>query len=453
MSATIAACSTAPGAGAIAIVRLSGPEAISAADFFFHPKNGASFSSLKPRTVYYGEFSDACGRTLDFCTAFFVKGPRSYTGEDVVEINCHGSQALVAEVLSNLYAHGVRPAEAGEFTKRAFLNGRMDLFEAEAVADLISAESAAEVRNAAAQLKGALGETLKSVRGELLQLVSHFYAAVDFPDEGVDPFMLDKAKEVLEDCIGRIGRLYRTFDRGRFLKEGIPVVIAGKPNVGKSSLLNALCGEDKAIVTHHPGTTRDIVEARLRTPELTLHLMDTAGIRESADELERLGIVRSERALSEAYLAVCVFDASSPLDENDLKVMELCRDIPSIAVLNKSDLPGRLIFDGREEAFDEVIALSAKTGEGIDRLVDVLKTRIHRGASEESIITNARQANALRRAAERLNDASASIGEGMTPDAVVMDIEGALAALGEITGETVREEIIENIFSRFCVGK
>ncbi|MCX7615143.1 MAG: tRNA uridine-5-carboxymethylaminomethyl(34) synthesis GTPase MnmE [Clostridiales bacterium] len=454
MNTTIAACSTAPGAGAIGIVRMSGPEAIFAADFFFHPKGSARFADLKPRTVYYGEFTDKNGQILDLCTAVFFKAPNSYTGEDIVEIDCHGSQALIAEILTCLFEYGVKPALPGEFTKRAFLNGKIDLASAEAVIDLITAQNAAAVKNAASQLKGSLGDKLKRVRQELLNLVSHFYAVVDFPDEGVDPFLISEATKTLISSTKQIEQLLRTYNRGRFLKEGIPVVILGKPNVGKSSLLNALCGEDKAIVTPYAGTTRDIVEAKLRTTGSLLSLMDTAGIRESGEEIEKIGITRSKQAVEKAQFAIAVFDGSRPLDENDREVIDLCRQISSIAVVNKSDLIKKLDLSQLEKTFEKIVEVSAKTGDGLSLLEEALseKTGLNQDFSD-SLITNIRQAEALRGALDRLTEASNSIETGITPDAVVMDIEGALFHLGEITGETVKEEIISNIFSRFCVGK
>ncbi|MDP4108793.1 MAG: tRNA uridine-5-carboxymethylaminomethyl(34) synthesis GTPase MnmE [Bacillota bacterium] len=455
MSHTIAACSTAPGTGAIGIVRISGPEALDAAGFFFRPKNGLRLQELKQHTVYYGEFNDGDGNTLDLCNIFYAKGPGTYTGEDIAEIYCHGSKALIAEILRCLFGYGVRPAEPGEFTKRAFVNGKMDLAEAEAVIDLISSENSSAVKNAAAQLKGALSGRLKDIRDRLLNLVSHFYAVVDFPDEGVDPFLLDEAFNALNVSAGKLEELTESFGRGQLLTEGIPVSILGKPNVGKSSLLNSLCGEDRDIVTPVAGTTRDVIEARLKMSDLIIRVMDTAGIRESADEIEKIGIERAKSALESSRLAICVFDASLPLDDNDRKVTGLCREIPAIAAINKSDLKKVINTDGFDSLFRQVIEVSAVTGDGIKALTDAIirETRAESGDSWGGIITNVRQENALKEALLCLKQAESSLRSGMTPDAVILDIEEALSKLGEITGETVREEIVNNIFSRFCVGK
>ncbi len=442
---TIAACSTAAGIGAIGIIRMSGSESLP-----IMQKHFRAFRETPPQShkMIYGEFRSAQGELLDLCMAVYLQNPGTYTGEDMVEIYCHGSDALIREILRQLYASGAEPAKPGEFTKRAFLNGKMDLANAEAVIDLIEADSQASVRNAASQLKGMLSDKLLEIKDSLLGVAAHFYAVVDFPDEELDPFLISETEETLVKAEKTLGELRRSYERGRFLKEGTPLVIVGRPNTGKSSLLNALCGKDRAIVTAIPGTTRDIVEARIQIEGNTYLLRDTAGIWEATDQVEQIGIEKAYEAMDEAVGVLLVLDGSEKLTEEDKRLLEATKDRDRIVIRNKDDIEKKEI-----EGID-AFPISAKTGEGIDALCEEIHRRYHmQESAERTVITNIRQARALERAENAVKNAIGSLRDGMTADVVVMDIEMALNDIGEITGETASEKIVSEIFSRFCVGK
>ena len=453
MSDTIAAVATGTGVSAIGIVRVSGPLSVSLMDALFRPADGKAMSQHRDRQLVYGKLLDEKGRTLDLCLCTLSRAPRSYTGEDTAELQCHGSPVVLRSALEALFALGARQAAAGEFTKRAFLNGRMDLTQAEAVVDIIDAETPLAARNAASQLGGAISRRTEEIYQNLTHICSHYHAVLDYPDEDLDLFTLTGYEGTLRDAAARLDRLLETCRRGQVLKHGVRAVILGRPNVGKSSLLNALAGYDRVIVTDVPGTTRDTVEETVRVGRHLLRLLDTAGIRESTDPIEQLGVARAEDAAARADLALFVCDGSVPLGDEDRRAMDTAEAAPnSIALINKTDLG--CAVEPSDLYFEYVVPVCAKTGEGLDLLESALDFCFPEDEPcDGSILTNARQAGAVLRARQSLDSALAALTRGQTPDAVLLDVEAAMAALGEVTGRTVREDIVNRIFERFCVGK
>lgn len=455
MSTTIAAIATGPAAGPIGIIRVSGPQTLAIVDRIFTPQGGGALSARPSRLLTYGALHARDGSVIDHCLCCVMHAPGSYTGEDMAEIQCHGSPAVLSETLAALFASGARQAEPGEFTQRAFLAGKMDLSGAEAVHDLVTAATAQAAENAAAQLNGAVGSRVRDIRQCLVELVAEFLAVVDYPDEEIDSNLFDRACEILDGATRALYDLAETYERGRILREGIPCAILGRPNAGKSSLLNALAGFDRAIVTSVPGTTRDVIEETIRIGAVVLHLFDTAGLRDTQDPVEKIGIDRAMKQAQASALILAVFDSSDDISDDDLMVIARTHGKRTIAVLNKSDLPSALDVATIRRHFEHVIAVSAKNGDGLQELYDLIPqvAGMNGMSFDGSIITNARQAAALVRAAERCEAAFGAAQAGMTPDAVVMDAEGAIAALGEITGQAVRDDIVATIFDKFCVGK
>lgn len=453
MSHTIAAISTGTQISAIGIIRLSGDECAKIAEQVFRCKNGIPLSCAPNRKLILGSLKDKQGRIIDQCMAVYTRGPHSYTGEDTVEFHCHGSPAVLAAGLEALYLAGAAPAKRGEFTKRAFLNGQLDLTQAEAVIDLIEADTADAAANAAGQVSGALQKKLAPVYQSLTDLCSHFHAVLDYPDEDIDEFELNSYRSPLKDAAKSLYALLMTYGQGRILRQGVAAAIVGKPNVGKSSLLNALAGFERVIVTDVAGTTRDTVEESVMVGSTRLRLIDTAGIRETSDKIEAMGVQRSKEAVLNADLALFVCDGSKPLDDDDRKVIDACLDAEnSIALINKGDL-GSMVQPS-DLPFMHVIQICAKNGEGLDQLANVIDS-IFAGSSpcDGTVLTNARQYDAIRRAYEAMLSTLQGMQLGYTPDAVLTDIETAMAAIGEVTGTTVREDITGRIFERFCVGK
>jgi len=456
----IAAIATAPVPSAIGVVRVSGEGCHALCDRVFRAADGRAFSSRPPRTLIYGDILDETGAVLDRGLAVRFSAPHSYTGEDSAEFDCHGSPVVLQEVLRALCAFGARQAQAGEFTRRAFLNGRMDLTQAEAVIDLIDAETAAAAKNAAAQMGGALRRKLEAVQDILLDVTSRFYAVVDYPDEDVADVRPQDLSAALDSACAVLDGLLDTCARGRVLKLGVRTAIVGRPNVGKSSLLNALAGYDRAIVTPVPGTTRDTVEESCLCGGVRLRLVDTAGLRDTADPVERLGVARARAALESAELVLAVADGSAPFTPEDAAALRLAADAPHwILIWSKADLragPQRTAPPAAPaRAPDAVVSVSCVTGEGLDALAHAIAVLYPSASPAEagSLLTDQRQEDAARRAREALCRAREALRAGLTPDAVLTDAEEALSAVGELTGRTAREDIVERIFSRFCVGK
>ncbi|MBE6924543.1 MAG: tRNA uridine-5-carboxymethylaminomethyl(34) synthesis GTPase MnmE [Ruminococcaceae bacterium] len=453
MSDVIAAVSTGNQVSAIGIIRLSGDGCIQVAEAVLTLYNKKSLSQMPDRQLCLGLLHDKQGRTIDQCMAVCSRAPHSYTGEDTVEFHCHGSPAVLAAGLEALYLAGARPAQRGEFTKRAFLNGQLDLTQAEAVIDLIEADTADAAANAAGQVGGTLKRRLHPVYDDLTNLCSHFHAVLDYPDEDIEDFGLSAYEDILRTDAKTLHTLLNSYGQGRILRQGVAAAIVGKPNVGKSSLLNALAGYERAIVTDIPGTTRDTVEESVMLGATRLRLIDTAGIRQTSDTVEAIGVERSKKAIEDADLVLFVCDGSQPLSFDDEEIIDLCCDHQNaIALINKSDLGNRV--SPSDLPFMTIIHICAKTGEGLDLLVDTVDQFFEGSAPcDGSILTNARQFDAVRRAHDSIQAALQGLKLGLTPDAVLIDVEAAMSAMGEVTGATVREDITARIFERFCVGK
>ncbi len=453
MSHVIAAVSTGNQVSAIGILRLSGDGCADVAGNVFKLNNGIPLSQAPNRKLILGTLYDSQSRAIDNCLAVYTRGPHSYTGEDTVEIQCHGSPAVLAAGLEALYRAGAKPAVRGEFTKRAFLNGQLGLTQAEAVIDLIEAETADAAANAAGQVAGILQKKLSPVYDNLVDLCSHFHAVLDYPDEDIEDFGLDAYESALRTDAKALDTLLQTYNHGRILKQGVSAAIVGKPNVGKSSLLNALAGYERVIVTEIAGTTRDTVEESVMVGNTRLRLIDTAGIRDTADRIEAMGVDRSRAAAENADLVIFVCDGSAPLNEEDRAVIEFCADAQhAIALINKSDL-GKAVVPS-DLPFTTIIPICAKTGEGLDLLADVVDEMFAGNTPcDGSVLSNPRQFDAIRRAYEAMLAALQGLKLGLTPDAVLTDVETAMEAMGEVTGATVREDITARIFERFCVGK
>lgn len=449
---TIAAVATGAQVSAIGIIRVSGEKTFEIIDKLFFPANGSRMSENEDRKLVYGRLCARDGGLLDVCLCTVSRAGHSYTGEATAELQCHGSPVVLRAAVEEIFALGARQAGPGEFTKRAFLSGRMELTGAEAVADIIDAESVEAARNAAGQLSGAVSRRTEGVYSLLADIGSHFHAVLDYPDEDIEEFRLEEYKTRLEAAVRELAALLSTFERGKLMQSGVPAAIVGRPNAGKSSLLNALLGYDRAIVTQIPGTTRDTIEEKLNLGSLTLRLTDTAGIRETSDEVERLGVERSRRALENAQLVLVVVDSSRDLTDEDFALVRAAeRAKRAVVVLSKADLP-RCVT-----ALDTplpCVPVSAVTGEGLgalEKTIAALFPLPEVPAGE--ILTNARQAEAVSRALESMRAALAAMRAAATPDIVLTETEGAMRALGELTGRNIREDVTNRIFSRFCVGK
>ncbi|GBD38931.1 tRNA modification GTPase MnmE [bacterium HR37] len=457
---TIAALATPPGEGGIAVIRISGKHALEALSRVFKRATPGSVFDMKTHRLYRGHVFDPESKaTIDSVLCVVMRSPNSYTGEDVVEIHCHGGYLVPKMILDVLFKNGVRPAQPGEFTLRAFLNGKMDLAQAEAVADVVHAQTQRSLRQAELQLEGMLSKKIEGFKESILDTLAEIEAQVDFPEEDIDPILKEEISRRIKTTLEELQKLLSTYEEGRIIKYGVYTAILGKPNVGKSSLLNLLVMKERAIVSPYPGTTRDFIEETVEIKGIPLRLIDTAGLRATADDIERVGVELAKKKAQEAEFIIAVIDGSTKLDENDLEVLEKIQGKKSIIVVNKLDLPQEVSEKELSRFVSEsrIVKTSAKLGLGIEELKDtileVLTGRENPPREEEVIITELRHKVAIQKAKESLLSFLESLERGESPEFLAVDLRSALDSLGEITGETSTEDILGRIFSRFCIGK
>lgn len=454
---TIAAISSAAGNSGIGIIRVSGDEAIEVVDKIFRPANkNKKLANVESHTVHYGHIMDG-DKTLDQVLVIVMKNPHSYTGEDTVEIDCHGGMLILKKVLDLVLKNGARTAEPGEFTKRAFLNGRIDLSQAEAVMNLINSKNDFALNSSIEQLKGGVSDAIKDIRKDIIYHIAFIESALDDPEhislDGYD----EEITEMLNENINKISKLVNSFDNGRIMKEGIKTVILGKPNAGKSSLLNLMLGEDRAIVTDIEGTTRDTLEENINFNGLSLKIIDTAGIRDTEDLVERIGVNKAKEIAKEGDLIIYVVDGSRELDDNDREIIKLINDKQAIILVNKSDMDTVINIDElKKDSNRDVILFSAKNGEGMEQLEEEIRNMFYSGKvtyNDQVYITNARHKEALENALESLKQVKNSVDAGMPEDFYSIDLMDAYTDLGLIIGESVEDDLVNEIFSKFCMGK
>lgn len=454
---TISQIATPQGAGGIGIVRVSGADALGTAQAVFRPARGGALGEIAPYTARYGHIVAADGTVIDECVLLCMRAPHSYTGEDTVELQCHGGPIVLREVLLRTWAAGARPAEAGEFTKRAFLNGRLDLARAEGVMELIAAKSVRAARAARERMAGALSAEIAGIRARLLSAIAHIEAGIDFPEDVPEADTAALAAEIAA-ASADVARLCAGADAGRILREGMKTVIVGRPNVGKSSLLNALLGMERAIVTDVPGTTRDVIEEQIAVEGIPLRLLDTAGLRAAEDAVERIGVARTEQQLADAELVLAVFDGAMPLTDEDRALIERLKgcDAEIIVLCNKEDRAPVLAAADFASLAAPVLSISARAGTGLDALRRAIAEIVRRmeGDLGDGALPNVeREIEALGRAAAHLAAAEETLAAEMGTDFVSIDLRAAYEILGEILGETVDADLIDRIFSEFCIGK
>ena len=451
---TIAAISTAQGEGGIGVIRISGDNALEVADKVFKSINNKKITEMKGYTAAFGKVCHN-NEEIDEAVALVFRAPHSYTGEDVVEISCHGGIYITRQVLRAVLDSGAVPAQAGEFTKRAFLNGKIDLTEAEAVIDIITAKSKSAARAALFVKDGALRKKIDGIKEELLTITAHLSAWADYPEEDIADVTDDMISDTCDNAIEVLQKLLDTYDSGQAVKQGIDTVIAGRPNVGKSTLMNLLSGYEKSIVTDIPGTTRDIVEDTVLVGDVILRLSDTAGLRNTDDKVEKIGVDRARKRLEQCGLLLAVFDNSRELDEEDLNLIELSENVPCIAIVNKTDLDNKADINKIKDKINKIIYISASSGEGRDELVKAVE-EIAGTANlnpSEGILSNERQRSAVSNALKSVREAKTALDLGMTFDAVTVSLEDAISELLELTGEKTSDEVVDRVFHNFCVGK
>lgn len=454
---TIAAVSTGFTESGISIIRVSGNKALSIVSNIFKDIKGRELSTIKPYTMRYGHiYNKENDEIIDEVIVSYMKAPKSYTAEDIVEINCHGGIIVTRTVLEMLITFGARMADPGEFTKRAFLNGRIDLSQAESVMDIITAKTDSSRRSAVNQSEGKLKNKIIKIKEDLLDIVANIEATIDFPEEDIDENINSDIKNRLLKEKDIIENMLKTADEGKVLRDGVSIAIVGKPNVGKSSLMNALLEENRSIVTDIPGTTRDVIEEYLNIKGIPVRLIDTAGIRETEDEVEKIGVERSKKSIDEADLIVLTLDSSRSLDDEDKEIIKYINDKKHLILLNKVDLkPVDEIEKFKKEYSEKIIEVSAKTCEGLENFKDYIVESFFSGKMTigDIYVTNERQKEALIKAHKYLDGAIMTIDNNFEIDLSSIDIKNALISLGEITGDTVDEDILNRIFTKFCIGK
>ena len=456
-TATIAAIATAMSNSGIGIVRISGDEALDVADRIFRPKKGSrKVSDMETHTIHYGYVTDG-DEVIDEVMLLIMKAPRSYTCEDTIEIDCHGGVLVMKKILETVLKYGARPAEPGEFTKRAFLNGRIDLSQAESVIDVINAQNELALKSSVSQLQGAVLEKIKAIRAVVLHEIAFIESALDDPEHVSLEGYPEQLHEIMSDAHSKVKKLLDSSDNGKMLKEGINTAIVGKPNAGKSSLLNILVGEERAIVTEIAGTTRDILQEQIQIGGIGLNVIDTAGIRDTEDIVEKIGVNKSREYIEKADLIIYVVDSSTELDENDQEIIEAIQNKKAIVLLNKSDLDAKTDASVLQTQLSKpILSISAKNNTGIHELETLIEEMFFSGKlsfNDEVYITNIRQKNALAEAQNSLKMVLQSIADGMPEDFFTIDMMNAYEALGTIIGESVGEDLVNEIFSKFCMGK
>lgn len=454
---TIAAIATAMSNSGIGIVRISGDEALDVADRIFRPKKGSrKVSDMETHTIHYGYVTDG-DEVIDEVMLLIMKAPRSYTCEDTIEIDCHGGVLVMKKILETVLKYGARPAEPGEFTKRAFLNGRIDLSQAESVIDVINAQNELALKSSVSQLQGAVLEKIKAIRAVVLHEIAFIESALDNPEHVSLEGYPEQLHEIMSDAHSKVKKLLDSSDNGKMLKEGINTAIVGKPNAGKSSLLNILVGEERAIVTEIAGTTRDILQEQIQIGGIGLNVIDTAGIRDTEDIVEKIGVNKSREYIEKADLIIYVVDSSTELDENDQEIIEAIQNKKAIVLLNKSDLDAKTDASVLQTQLSKpILSISAKNNTGIHELETLIEEMFFSGKlsfNDEVYITNIRQKNALAEAQNSLKMVLQSIADGMPEDFFTIDMMNAYEALGTIIGESVGEDLVNEIFSKFCMGK
>ena len=455
MADTIVAIATPAAPAGLGVLRLSGDDALRIAASVFRPARAqVSITAMDGYTAAYGHVFDAEG-DIDDAIALVMRAPHSYTGEDTVELSCHGGLYILQRALRACVSAGARPATAGEYTRRAFINGKLDLTEAESVMSLIAADGALAARTALAAHEGSIHRALQTVRADLLAATAQLAAYVDYPDEDIPALQPDALAATLDTARDTLARLLATYDAGRVLREGVDTVIVGAPNVGKSTLMNALAGCERSIVTDIAGTTRDIIEDTVRLGDVTLRLADTAGIRQSDDAVESVGVDRARRRMQSAALVLAVFDGARALTDEDVALARDAAAAPAIAIINKSDQPQAIDRAALEDIFDHVVTISAAGGTGLDALTDAVATvtGIHNLTAAQPVLATERQRGCVAAALACIEEAADALAAGMTLDAVTVSIEGGIDAILQLTGERTTEAVVDEVFARFCVGK